>query len=484
MKKFILSLFISLLFLWNVFAENIYQKYTYFWTKKCEIVDWSSKNKKIFAMFSNKKENEKKYYQINWKLYKSWKLYKNKINYLVSEFQNEVVYIVGSKIYKNDKIFLENINLVSHSFEYNRNFDVYYFRFYKDWKEYIFSNWKYILLKDFVFKKRYFSENKKYFIDLYSKIDWNIRLIKDWKQILNNKLKIQNLKISNNGKNYSFTTNSLNYFINWKQTNFKEVVDFIYSLDWKDLYFIIKTKDKNYIIYKNWKQIWKYINLAKNEKFSFESFFSKNNFYVIFTNWKDYVLLKNWKTIISFNSDIQIKLFLKKENWDLFIVERNKKLLKDIFYINWKKILEADNIDERFLNNWKNTFSIYPNIIKSNQYYTFVKNNWKNFLYVNWFLIPEMYDYLKLEDWLDNFQFLAKNDENNKYIISCKDITYLYPNLKNNRKKYENILLKLQWLSLENKENIIKKLENIFWKIIWKENKEILKMFLDNLKYK
>jgi len=81
----------------------------------------------------------------------------------------------------------------------------------------------------------------------------------------------------------------------------------------------------------------------------------------------------------------------------------------DILEINEKEVLRAKKIDERYLDNGKHTFSLFPNkYTNSSEYQTFIKNqNDEYFLIVNSFIIPDYYDYFHLKDGLNNFRFAS-----------------------------------------------------------------------------
>ena len=129
--------------------------------------------------------------------------------------------------------------------------------------------------------------------------------------------------------------------------------------------------------------------------------------------------------------------------------------------------------------NSNDTFSIFPNENNSNEYYTYVWNSDNSDLFVNWFIIPNMYDYLNLKNWLSDFNFLSKDYK----VVNCKDITYIYPDLKYSREDLEKILVKIQNLSLNNQKILLKKLNNFYLKQKSEKNKELIKLFIDNTNY-
>lgn len=46
--------------------------------------------------------------------------------------------------------------------------------------------------------------------------------------------------------------------------------------------------------------------------------------------------------------------------------------------------------------------------------------------------------YLNLKNWLSDFNFLSKDYK----VVNCKDITYIYPDLKYSRKFRKNFVVK------------------------------------------
>lgn len=472
--------------IWSTFAED-YNYPIYYWTKKCETnienVN-TEENRKIFAYYHDLKDAN--YYIINWDLYKKRNLYKKWVDYLLFEINWNVIYWVKNygkiDIYINDKKSISVDEIDTSTLYYDEYTDKYQFEINNNSKRYIYSNWELIDYDSFYFQTRYFSENRKVYIDLYNNDSW-FRLEKDWKVILEEKWNyyIKEIAISKDNDYsliwYDNTNKKYIFLINWIISNIENVVKIVYWPNWNDLYYVTKI-DNNYKFYKNEEKLWEFkIEIYNNLDFNF---IDDNNFYIILTNWTDYALIKNWKTIISFDSDIQIKLILKKENWDIFLVKRYKKLWKDIFYINWKKVLEADKIDERYLNEWKWTFSIYPNRLKSNQYYTYATINDYNYLFVNGYLIPNMYDYLKLENGLDDFSFFSMDSK----LISCKDITSTYTNLWYDREYLEQLILKTKKLNYTKKDTLVNKFKKSLEKSNLSEiNRELIKIFIDNLTF-
>jgi hypothetical protein len=139
--------------------------------------------------------------------------------------------------------------------------------------------------------------------------------------------------------------------------------------------------------------------------------------------------------------------------------------------------LIADDIDERYLNNGIGTFSMFANNNESNQYYTYITQDESHDLWVNGFIIKNMYDYLKFENGLDNFNFLSQDYR----MISCKDITYLYPDLQNKREKFETILRKIKTLNNHQKEILLKQIDQIKTNHFSQVQQDSYNMILDNL---
>lgn len=355
----------------------------------------------------------------------------------------------------------------------------------KNSKDYIFSNWKLFPYNDFVFHDRYFSDNKKYFIDNYYKYYYSnswIKLEKNNKIIFEKEgYSIENIVLSNDGMNYSLLINNNKkdekvFIKNWVETKITNVYYFQYSPSGKDFYYVTKNWD-NYVFYKNDKEILTF-SWVSYGSFYFH-FTSETDYYIILTNWNDYALIRNGKIQISYDDKNQIKAIIKKKNWDIFVVRREKNIWKDIFEINGKKIIEAEKIDERYLNDWIDTFSLYPNKNNSNQYYTYITTNDTYYLFVNGFIIPDFYDYLELKNGLDIFTFASNSWQ---WKIVCRDITGSFPDIRYKREYFEKLLLKIKNWD-DNQKNILKeKWENILKSQTSQKNKEIIKMFLDNMK--
>lgn len=486
-----MKIFYSIFFLFILLFSNIsywtdikYNYPIYYWTKKCEIN--TKKETKTYAFFQN--EENSIYYLENWNLYKNSKIYKKWVEYIFIEFNGNIIYWVNNwkkiDIYKNNKKLITIDSFSYRSFYYDKYLDKYSLEVTINLKDYFFSNWNLFSYNDFLYHDRYFSENKQYFVDYYYNDSW-FKVIKDWKILIERKNSYISdfINISNDWKSYSANIQDKRKYYstfikNWKITGLENVYFFKYSPSWKDLYYIIKNWDNN-IFYKNDEKILEMKWVVYNS-INFH-FINENNFYTILTNWDDYAFIENGKIRISYDDKNQIKTIIKKTNWDVFVVKRDKNIWKDIFEINWKKIMEAKNIDERYLNDWIDTFSLYSNRNNSNQYYTYLKTDDNYYLYVNGFIIPNFYDYLELKNWLDNFNFASNSSQWN---IVCKDITNSFPDINYKREYFEKLLLKIKDFD-ENKKNLLKKkLENILTKQIKQKNIEIIKMFLDNLNFK
>lgn len=478
MKKiFLLVLFLSIIFpnisLWETPNYPIY-----YWTKKCEID--TEKQTKTYAFFQN--EENSIYYLENWNLYKNADFYKTWVDYLLIEFNWNIIYWINNwkkvDIYKNQKKLITVDSFDYWSWNYDKYLDKYSISVYVNWQNYVLVNEKLISNSDFFYHDRYFSENKKYFVDNYYNLT-GFKVVKDWKTIIERKDSyIRDFVASNDGKKFSASVQDkwldYNIFVkNWKITDLKNIYFYQYSPSWKDLYYAEKYGENN-IFYKNDEKLFE-IKWQVSNSFKF-NFLDENNFYTILTNRDDYAFIENWKVRISYDDKLQIKTIIKKSNWDIFIVKRDKNIWKDILEINWKKIIEAKRIDERYLNDWIDTFSLYPNRLNSDEYYTYLTTDDNYYFYVNGFVIDNFYDYLNLENGLNNFTFGS-----NYWKIRCKDIKYLYPDISYTRKELENFILKLKSFSSEKKVILKIKLENILKKQSLEKNKEILKMFLDNL---
>lgn len=478
MKKiFLLFLFISIIFpnitLWETPNYPIY-----YWTKRCEID--TEKQTKTYAFFQN--EENSIYYLENWNLYKNSEIYKTWVDYLLIEFNWNIIYWINNwkkiDIYKNDQKLITADSFDYWSWNYDKYLDKYYLSVYINWKSYVLENWKLISNSDFLYHDRYFSENNKYFVDNYYNLSW-FKVVKNWETVLERKDSyIRDFVVSNDGKNYSanFQDKWLDYNIfikNWKITDFKNVYFYQYSPSWKDLYYAEKDWENN-IFYKNDEKIFE-MKWRVSNSFKF-NFSDENNFYTILTNRDDYAFIENWKITISYDDKLQIKTIIKKSNWDIFKVKRDKNIWKDILEINWKKIIESKRIDERYLNDWIDTFSLYPNRLDSDEYYTYLTTDDNYYFYVNGFVIDNFYDYLNLENGLNNFTFGS-----NYWKLRCKDIKYLYPDISYTRKELEDFILKLKNFNSEKKVILKIKLENMIKNEKSLKNQEMLKMFLDNL---
>lgn len=487
MKKIFLIFLLFFIPKITFWEEFIYPMY--YWTKKCEITK-NIVSEKHYAFIS--KSNEKNFYLIKnsnnstYDLYKNNKLYKTWVENLLYELDDYAIYTIKNwekiDIYKNDEKILTLDDFSLRDISYNQEIDRYYF-YYNLWeKGYIYSNWKSYNYDEFENFTRFYSDNKKYYLDVYFNEKW-FKIYKNSKIIIE-KLwySLDNLSISNNWESYSYVISNLkddtkSVYNNLKEISLKNVEIIKYSPDWKDVYFITNNNN-NYSFYKNEKFLWKYDSTDLYYWSNFK-FLNNDNFYFILTNGDDYIYIENWKVLYDKNSDVQIKTIVKKPNGDELIVKRYKKLWIDKLFLNQKMILQWEKIDERYINDAKDTFSIFPNENNSNEYYTYVWNSDNSDLFVNWFIIPNMYDYLNLKNWLSEFNFLSKDYR----LVSCKDITYSYPDLKYSRENLEKILVKIQNLSVNNQKILLKKLNNFYLKQKSEKNKELIKLFIDNTNY-
>ena len=207
MKKIIIFLFSIVCFSFTISTLASEQKIIYpiyYGTKKCEIN--TTKETKQPPSFYDK-ENYSFYIENN-NLYKNEELYQSGINYIYMEYEGNILYGIdnGKKIdlYKNKQKLL--------SAEYINHWSAFYDEYEKKYALEVIINQKNLMLtndilipvEDFEFHTRYFSENKKFFIDAYQ-ISNSIKVIKDG-NILFEKLDayVRDVHISNDGKNVSF----------------------------------------------------------------------------------------------------------------------------------------------------------------------------------------------------------------------------------------------------------------------------------------
>ncbi len=488
MKKIITFLFSIVCFSFTISTLASEQKIIYpiyYGTKKCEIN--TTKETKQPPVFYDK-GNYNFYLEKN-NLYKNEELYQSGINYIYMEYEGNILYGIdnGKKIdlYKNKQKLL--------SAEYINHWSAFYDEYEKKYALEVIINQKNLMLtndilipvEDFEFHTRYFSENKKFFIDAYQ-ISNSIKVIKDG-NILFEKLDayVRDVHISNDGKNVSFIWYSAKsgketFFLNGKEIG-ENIYYSKFSPSGKYLYTLKTVGENEYDFYKNTEKIGSFS--GKTHNYFDIVFKDDDNFYFILTDWDNYAFIKNGKIRISYDDDLQIKTIIKKPNGDIFIVKKNKILWVDTLEINGKEVLRAKNIDERYLNNGADTFSLFSNKHNnSNEYYTFIKNENDDYnLLVNNFIMPKFYDYLHIEQWLDVFSFYST--EYGK--ILCQDITYLFPDIWYSRNELEKIILKMFKLSPEKTLLLENKLNNILsWNSFKEKDKEILQMFLDNLKNK
>lgn len=488
MKKIIIFLFSIVCFSFTISTLASEQKIIYpiyYGTKKCEIN--TTKETKQPPSFYDKEIYS--FYIENNNLYKNEELYQSGINYIYMEYEGNILYGIdnGKKIdlYKNKQKLL--------SAEYINHWSAFYDEYEKKYALEVIINQKNLMLtndilipvEDFEFHTRYFSENKKFFIDAYQ-ISNSIKVIKDG-NILFEKLDayVRDVHISNDGKNVSFIWYSAKsgketFFLNGKEIG-ENIYYSKFSPSGKYLYTLQTVGENEYDFYKNTEKIGSFSGKTHNY---FDIVFKDDeNFYFILTDWDNYALIENGKIRISYDDPIQIKAIIKKENGDIFIVKRDKTLWVDILEINEKEVLRAKKIDERYLDNGKHTFSLFQNkYTNSSEYQTFIKNqNDEYFLIVNNFIIPDFYDYFNQKDGLNNFRFASLWAG----MIECQDITYVSPNIKYSRDELEKMILKMLKLSPEKTLLLENKLKNILsWNSLKEKDREILQMFLDNLKNK
>lgn len=496
MKKYIIIVLLFLITKTSFWYNDLDLFPKYYWTKKCESSSvWNNENSvysfsdwKKYADYSDLERSN--YYIFKWDLYKSWKIFKTWVDYLLLEKEWDIIYWIKNDNNKTDIYFNNNIILTTDSYVWNFIYDEYLnkysFDVFDDSIRYVFSEWKLTLYGNYEYHKRTYSDNWKYFIDDYSYNPpssrnptlW-FRLEKDWKIILqsDSDIIIDSLIVSNDNNYsirwYDWNLNDDFYILNWGDINIWDMKKIVYSPSWKDLYYILE-KDKNFIFYKNNNIIWEYYGLFSSFKFNF---INDDNFYMILENSSGFALIKNDKTIIWFDSNIQIKYLWKKENWDIIVLKRNKELWIDTLIVNWKIILEADYIDERYLNSWIWTFSIYPNKLSWSEYYTYASNNWEHSFLVDGYEIPNMYDYLRLINWLTFFKFSSYD----YWDVYCQDITYTYPDLKLNREELMDILDNVSKLNNKNKIALKSILEKYKKSIKKESNIELINMIIDNL---
>lgn len=488
MKKIITFLFSIVCFSFTISTlaseQNIIYP-IYYGTKKCEIN--TTKETKQPPVFYDK-ENYNFYLEKN-NLYKNEELYQSGVNYIYMEYEGNILYGIdnGKKIdlYKNKQKLLSAEYINHWSAFYNEYEKKYALEVSINQKNLILTNDTLIPVEDFEFHTRYFSENKKFFIDAYQ-ISNSIKVVKDG-NILFEKLDayVRDVHISNDGKNTSFIWYSAKsgketFFLNGKEIG-ENIYYSKFSPSGKYLYTLQTVGENEYDFYKNTEKIGSFSGKTHNY---FDIVFKDDeNFYFILTDWDNYALIENGKIRISYDDPIQIKAIIKKENGDIFIVKRDKTLWVDILEINEKEVLRAKKIDERYLDNGKHTFSLFPNkYTNSSEYQTFIKNqNDEYFLIVNNFIIPDFYDYFNQKNGLNNFRFASLWAG----MIECQDITYLFPNIKYSREELENIIWKILKLSPEKATLLENKLNKLLSSNSLKEKeKEIFQMFLDNLKNK
>lgn len=478
-KKIAIIILFVLLFqntaLWN---ENLTYP-VYFGTKKCEIN--TIKDTRSYATYS---DGTREYYGDNGNLYKNWVIYKNWAQDIFVEFDGNIVYGIenGKKtdIYENDKKITSVDWFNSRSSFYDKYTKQYILEVTVNSKDYILSNWKLVPYADFTYHTRYFSDNNTFSIDNYFNKRW-MRLEKDEKTILTKAgYSLDSLKVSNDGKEFSAivrdTSNNNTFIKNGVETKDSNVVYFQYSPSGNDLFSVEKISD-TYVFYKNDIKIVTFTWVVKNS-FHF-NFTSDADYSIILTDWEDYALIKDGKIVTSYKDANQTKAIIKKDNWDLFVVKRDKSVWKDTLEINWKKIIEAKDIDERYLMDWVDTFSLFPNKTNSSdEYYTFIKTDDNNYyLFVNGFIVRGYYDYLKLTDWLDQFEFASASGQWN---VVCKDITHTYQNSRYTRQDLERFLSIATGLDNDKKTVLREKFKKLSVKNDF--DKELVKMFLDNLR--
>lgn len=457
MKKIFIIIFIFLLSFSFLKAEN---KTVFYWTKKCEVLPKDFQKVTKIWEFSKKWDI----------LYKSWKIYKKDVYELLLVSSNwNPIYLVKTweysyDLYNWDKKILENIFYSkANNYYYDKDLNYYYFSFFDE-------NWKYYFVKnDKIFdwweeEYRVFSENKKFFIDIKESFlelkDWKIDVksfIKDknWEEKKFIDYKILWVNLSNDGKyslifwkwnDYDNTNREFLYKKWWKIEELKWLSKVKYSPSWKDFYYVTETKKSDDIIYKffkNWKEIWEYL---WEKQFYYDlNFTDEENFYVIMKYGWIFHYIENWKQTFPLWKNAYYKNIVNKKNGDKIelIYDYNSK--KDILYKNRKEILRADNIDERYISDDPfpvfSVWNIYNSEKDTPDFYTYAREDWKYFMFLNWIKIYDFYDYLDLLEWFNHFTIAFSENSDDIMLMSwtyeCKDITFLHNKLENKRKIFK-----------------------------------------------
>lgn len=489
MKKIIpfllITLFISFPILTFANEQNIYP--IYYGTKKCEID--TRKETKQPPSFYDKEDYS--FYIENNNLYKNDKIYKTWVNYLYMEYEDNVLYGIQNgkniALYKNDEKVLSPQYINDRSAFYNIYTKQYMIGVTLNKKNFMLVNDKLIPSNEFEFHERYFSQNKKFFVDVYSD-NGLVKVVKDNKIVFEKLpyIYITDVKVSNDGSDFALkyldgATSNRNWVRNGKEI-IEHLYDFEYSPSGKDFYYVTHNGTQSFFsFYKNNEKLFDFDGVIYNS--IFYNFTSEEDYSFIVTNRANYALIENGKIRISYDDTLQIKSITKKANGDIFIVKKNKILWIDTLEINGKEVLRAKDIDERYIDNGADTFSLFSNkYTNSSEYSTFINTeNNEYYLLVNNFIIDDFYDYLHIEQWLNIFNFYSKGSKK----ILCQDINYLFPNIKYSREELEKMILKILELSPEKSLLLENKLKNLLsWNALKEKDKEILQMFLDNLKNK